>query len=221
MKPSRRLVVTVIASAVLLAGFIGVGVYGLVRGPGTPPGARMPISSSATPVAEPSAPSGYPPKLPGLTHTDDPIRYARSVARALFTWTTVSGLSPDNYATVITEDADPAGIETSGLVTDVAEFFPTSTQWQELRQYQTSETLSIASASVPAAWAQALASGDGQVRPGTTAITITGTRHRAGVWFGRESRTSDPVSLTVFVACTPTFSRCHVLRLSGLNTPLR
>ena len=33
--------------------------------------------------------------------------------------------------------------------------------------------------------------------------------------------TSDPASFTVFVACQPTFPRCHILRLSGLNTALK
>ena len=52
-------------------------------------------------------------------------------------------------------------------------------------------------------------------------MTITGTRHRAGVWKGEVAESSYPVSFTVFVACQPSFDRCHVLRLSQLDNPLR
>jgi len=35
------------------------------------------------------------------------------------------------------------------------------------------------------------------------------------------AESSYPVSFTIFVACQPSFERCHVLRLSQLDNPLR
>ena len=61
----------------------------------------------------------------------------------------------------------------------------------------------------------------GQIAPGTTAVTIEGTRHRSGVWNGQPVTSEHPVSFTVFVVCPPTYPTCHVLRLSQLDNPLR
>lgn len=55
---------------------------------------------------------------------------------------------------------------------------------------------------------------------GTTAYTITGTRHRAGVWDGRRVTTTGRVSFTVFETCQPTYPTCRLLRLSQLDNPL-
>ena len=52
-------------------------------------------------------------------------------------------------------------------------------------------------------------------------VTITGTRHRSGVWNGESAESSHPVAFTVFVACEPSFDRCQVLRLSQVDNPLR
>ena len=56
---------------------------------------------------------------------------------------------------------------------------------------------------------------------GTTAVTIEGTRQRAGVWNGQPVASEHPVAFTVFVVCAPTYSTCHLLRLSQLDNPLR
>jgi len=74
---------------------------------------------------------------------------------------------------------------------------------------------------VPAGWASAVDQAHGELRPGTIAVTIDGTRHRTGIWNGEASSTASPVSFTVFVACPPAFDRCRVLRLSQLDDPLR
>ena len=217
VKPLRhRLIIAVTAAGLVLGILVGVGLYGLVRTP-----AHTPATSvvGGTTVANPSPTVGA--QLNGLVHTGDPVTYARAVAQALFEWDTMSGLPPENYRSVVSEDADPAGIETTGLVNDLAAYFPTDTQWKQLRQYKTAETLTIQRAYIPPAWAQAVASDPKSVRPGTTAVTIDAVRYRTGNWFGTPATTSDPASFTVFVACQPTFPRCHILRLSGLNTPLK
>lgn len=217
MKPlRRRLIVTLIVGAMALACMIGMGVYGLIRTP-----THAAAASSATVLPLPSPAPTNVTQLRTLAHTKDPITYAEAVARALFVWDTKSGLAAEDYQSVISEDADPSGAETSGLVNDLAAYFPTDAQWQQLRRYNTAENLTIKRAYIPAAWAQAAASDPSAVQLGTTAVTIEAVRHRTGSWYGTPAATSDPVSFTVFVACQPTFPRCHILRLSGPNTPLK
>ena len=217
MKPlRRRLIIALTAAGLVLVGLVGVGLYGLVRTPAHAPATAV-VESNA--VANPSRAAGS--QLNGLVHTDNPVTYARAVARALFDWDTMSGFAPEDYQSVVSEDADPTGSETSGLVNDLAAYFPTDAQWQQLRRYKTAETVTIQRVYVPAAWGQAVASDPSAVRPGTTAVTIDAVRHRTGSWYGTPATTSDPASFTVFVACQPTFPRCHILRLSSLNTPLK
>ena len=61
----------------------------------------------------------------------------------------------------------------------------------------------------------------GQIAPGTTALTIEGTRHRAGVWNGQPVTSEHPVAFTMFMVCAPSYPTCHLLRLSQLDNPLR
>ena len=212
----RRLIVTVMSASLVLTTLVGVGLYGLLRPPAQAP--TTPVVGGSSP-ANPSPTVGA--DLKSLVHTNNPVRYADAVARALFVWNTMSPLTPEDYQSVVSEDADPSGIETSGLVNDLASYFPSNAQWQQLRQYKTAETLTVDRSYIPAGWDPAVASDSAAVRPGTTAVTIDAVRHRTGSWYGRSAASSDPVSFTVFVTCRPTFSRCHILRLSGLNTPLK
>lgn len=217
---SRRLIVLIAAASVIVLATIGVGVYGLIRGPGHPTGranATAPGSSSSSSGSSSAAGQG-PAVLP---RTDDPVVYAEAVAAALFDWSTTSGYSPSDYTAPVLADADPSGEELPGLVEDLASYEPTSEQWTQLATMQVAQHLSITSAVVPSLWAEALAQAHGQLRAGTTAITITGVRHRTGVWYGQPAATSNPVSFTIFEACSPAFTRCHTLRLSQLDDPLQ
>lgn len=217
MKPiRRRLLAGLIALGLIAAALVTVGLYGLVRGPASSPTNQ----TSPTPNASSGEPTPTPPLSP-LPHINNPLAYADAVARALFVWDTMSGFAPDDYQSLISEDADPAGIETSGLVNDLAAYYPTAAQWQQLRQYKTAETLTITRSYIPDAWTEAAAVNSSTIRPGTTAVTIDAVRHRTGSWYGTPTTTADAVSFTVFVACQQTFTRCHILRLSGLNTPLK
>lgn len=218
--PPRRLIVLVVVGVLALA-TIGVGVYGLVRGPGDPASARV-GSPAGTGVSSGPSASTSPQVGPAtLPQTDDPIAYAKAVATALFDWDTTSGYTPSDYEAPVLADADPSGEETSGLIGDVASYEPTTEQWTQLATMDVAQHLMISSAGVPSSWPEALAQAHGQLRQGTTAVTITGTRHRSGIWYGDHAATSEPVSFTVFEACTPAFSRCHTLRLSELNDPLK
>ena len=218
---TRRRQILLILVGVLAVTTMAVGIYGLVRQPGE----ARPTSGKPTPVV--AKPVDVTPRETmavedrSLPRTSDPIAYARAVATSLFDWDTSSGLLPTDYTAAVLADADPSGEETPGLITDVATYLPTVDQWLDLATMEVTQSLSIDEAVIPESWASALEQARGQLRPGTTAVTITGTRHREGTWDGEPAETSYDVAFTVFVACPPAFERCHVLRLSQLDNPLR
>jgi hypothetical protein len=220
----RRLIVVLVVVGVVVLATVGVGVYGLVRGPNHTATSRhgsagTGTSNSAGSGGTSSASAGPAPAV--LPKTDNPVIYARAVAEALFDWSTASGYAPSDYTSPVLADADPSGEEIAGLVGDVASYEPTTAEWTELATMKVVQTLSITSAKVPSLWPEALAQAHGQLRAGTTAITLTGTLHRTGVWYGQPASTTDPVSFTVFEACSPSWPDCHTLRLSQLNDPLQ
>jgi hypothetical protein len=198
-----------------------VGIYGLVRGPGgSPGGAPDAPSTKVQAVADPTD-DAVTLENRTLPHTSDAVAYARAVAVSLFDWDTTAGFLPTDYTSAVLSDADPSGEETPGLLADVATYLPTVEQWLDLGAMEVKQTIEIDEAYVPDSWADAVEQAHGHLRPGTTAVTITGTRHRTGVWNGEVAESSYPVSFTIFVACQPSFERCHVLRLSELDNPLR
>ena len=140
----------------------------------------------------------------------------------MFAWDTALGLWPLDYTSAILAVGDPSGDEQAGLASDIATYLPNRDAWIELRQYATTQYLVIDTLFVPDAWADAVAQAQpGQIAPGTTAVTIEGTRHRSGVWNGQPVTSEHAVAFTVFVVCAPTYPTCHLLRLSQLDNPLR
>jgi hypothetical protein len=107
------------------------------------------------------------------------------------------------------------------LVADAATYLPTTDQWLDLATMNVAQTITIGSARIPSDWQTISSASHGELRPGTTAVTIAGRRDRIGVWNGKPASTSTSVSFTIFVACEPAFDRCHLLRLSQLGNPLR
>lgn len=222
MRELTRRQVALIAAAVLLVAAVVVGIYGLVAGPSRGgAGSRGPASAVTEGPRTATDTKVSDPTVAALPRTNDPVTYARAVAAALFDWDTAAGFLPADYQAPVLADADPSGEETPGLIADVATYMPTVDQWLDLGAVNVTQTLSIRSAAVPASWATAVAQAHGELRPGTTAVTIEGTRQRTGIWNGETSSASLPVSFTVFVACAPAFDRCRVLRLSQLDNPLR
>ena len=220
----RRLLIAVTAAGLALLVLVGVGVYGLLRGPATPsdPGTSSPGASTATATPVPST-GATPAPIP---HGGGPEAFARNVATALFAWDTTTGNSPSDYAQVLADVAHES--EADALVSDVRGYLPTSEAWTGLRQYATRQWLTIDTATIPDSWATAVTqAAPGQIPDGAVAYTITGTRHRDGTWGTQPVEASRPVSFTVFVVCTPPIpSRnaaglCEVLRLSELDNPLR
>lgn len=221
-RPRRRLAV-VIAALVVAAGLIGVGVFGLIHGPGAgdsdKPRTGSGSSVRTTTGSGTSAATGASPEP--IAATTDPLEFARRVAASVFTWDTATGYGPPDYMQAVLDVGDPSGQETPGLAADLTDYLPNTAAWAQLRTYQTRQWLTIDTATAPASWAQALQQGHGTLLPGTSAHTIAGTRHRAGVWDGKPVATTEHVSFTVFETCLPTYSTCRVLRLSQLDNPLR
>lgn len=222
MPELTRRQVALVATAVLLVAALIVGIYGLVTGP-SPTGTQsgkpaVAVAGGPRPAADTKEPD---PTSEALPRTNDPIAYARAVAAALFDWDTATGFLPADYQAPVLADADPSGEETPGLITDIATYMPTVNQWLDLGAMHVTQALTITAAGVPTSWATAVEEAHGELRPGTTAVTIEGTRQRRGIWNGEQATTSSPVSFTVFVACQPAFDRCRVLRLSQLDNALR
>ena len=219
---SRRTVVALIATAVVVLLITGVGVYGLITGSRGHGESTGPVSPTTEHDPGPSnAPDRPAPRIPAIPRSTDAETFARSVATALFTWDTGSGFLPLDYTEVILDVADPSGTEQPGLAADLATYLPTHDAWTQLRQYATQQHLEITSAYMPDAWADALAQAQrGQLPDGATAFTIEGIRHRSGDWNGDQVSADQQVAFTIFIACPPK-DTCHVLRLSQLNNPLR
>lgn len=219
---SRRTVVALIATAVVVLLVTGVGIYGLMIGARGHGASSGPVSPTTEHDPGPSnTPDGPAPRIPTIPRSTDAESFARSVATALFTWDTGGGFLPLDYTEVILDVADPSGAEQPGLAADLAIYLPPRDAWTQLRQYATKQHLEITSVYVPDAWADALAQAQrGQLPAGATAITIEGIRHRSGDWNGDPVSADQQVAFTVFIACPPKRT-CHVLRLSQLNNPLR
>ena len=219
-----RLIISVAAAATAALITVGVGIYGLLSGPrqGASPvdGTTSVGSASAAPSAteQRQAVNFHPTTT--LPHTNDPDVYVRAVSAALFNWDTASGYLPTDITAAVISDGDPSGEEMPGLTSDVATYEPTTDAWLNLATMDVTQRLQITSLSVPNDWTTIAATAHGQLRPGTRAITVAGIRHRWGVWLNQSATSVTPVSFTVFVACRPTFDRCHVLRLSQVNNPL-
>ena len=222
MPELTRRQLALIVAAILATLTLAVGIYGLLTGPqhrgGADPDPRLTIP------AGPSSPTTTPERDPSshaLPQTNDPIVFSTAVAASLFDWDASAGYLPTDYQAPVLAEADPFGEETPALIDDVASYFPTIDQWLDLATMKVQQTLTIESAEVPARWASITAQAHGELRPGTTAVTVEGSRERIGIWNGEPATTSSPVAFTVFVACRPSFDRCHLLRLSRLDNPLR
>ncbi|MGH8881824.1 MAG: hypothetical protein ACRD0P_31495, partial [Stackebrandtia sp.] len=139
----------------------------------------------------------------------------------LFTWDTMSGLTPEDYANPVLVDADPTGAETNGLLADLERYLPTRQAWADMLEYRTRQTLTVTTAYIPASWHRIERDNPKRLADGTTAVTIEGIRHRYGTWLGEPHTSDHEVAFTIFLTCPPTHDRCHTLRLSRLDNPLR
>lgn len=216
-----RLIITLSATGLIVVALAAFGIYGLVTGPNPGGTSTSMPSTSASATPGPDTSGDPEASLPSLPKTNDPEAYARAVAAALFEWDTFTLLMPADHRAVLIEDADPSGMETPGLISDLDNYFPSAATWRDLAEYRTAQKLEIDRVFVPDQWADAVEASGDQITDGTFAYTIEGTRHRSGVWYDDPVVSEHPVTFTVFLSCKPVFDRCHLLRLSELDNPLR
>lgn len=208
-------------SILLVAALVVTGVY-LALSSGDrvqvgPPPARADGSSPGLAGEGPRVASALEP----IARTGDPKTFATDTAEALFAWDTDSPIPLSDYTGRLLAVADPSGVDSPGLVADLATYLPSTTAWADLKPYLTRQWLQVTSATLPTTWLQAASHAEAYgVAPGTTAYTITGVRHRAGVWDGRTVQTEHDVSFTLFIVCQPSYPTCHLLRISKLDDPL-
>lgn len=212
----RRLIVAGAVLVLVAAALIGYAVLSH-RSTTSPPAADgQPLLSPAAPPT--TSATTVPAELPSLPPTSEPEAFARLVGRALFEWDTSTIIGRQQHIERLVAVADPTGESSAGLAADVRNYLPTAAAWKQLQPYATRQWLEIQGVSVPSLWpkAEAQAGPDGLL-PGTTAYTISGIRHRTGVWEGEPVSSAHDVIFTVFIVCAPTYDICHLLRLSRLN----
>lgn len=208
----RRVLIVAIASSIVFAALVAVGIFGLIRGP-----------ASETPPTE-------APGLEAFTDTDDLVpreilatedgeKFALEVADRLFSWDTGSDHSISEYLQPLVNIADAD--EAPGLAGDARAYLPDEESWQELRTMQVRQWLDVDAVFVPESWETAVSQArPGQLPSGAVAYTIEGTRHRIGTWGTEPAAFRQPVEFTVFLACPPD-EECRLVRLSVLGQPLK
>lgn len=213
----RRLIVIGVVIAVLAIAFIAYAV--LVHRSHYSTG-NSPSAANGTVELTPIDTQPALPELRSLPSTTDPETFARQVAKALFWWDTATVVRRTDHIEQLVAVADPTGESTPGLVSDLDNYLPTEDAWVELAKYETRQWIVIDSVTTPTKWADAQDQAGDELLPGTTALTIHGTRHRAGVWEGDPVVTEHDVAFTLFLVCGPSYPECHLLRLSMLDNPL-
>ncbi|MWC00250.1 hypothetical protein GB864_17050 [Agromyces sp. MMS17-SY077] len=211
------MLVALISTGVVLLAFIGFGLYGLLADNTE---TTQSVDTAVTPSTEPAAvvPAARIEAPRPVLETTEADRFARDVARALFTWDTRSSDGLVTWQQPLVDAADHD--EAAGLAADIRDYLPSTDMWAQLREYGTRQWLEIDTVTEPAAWRTAVAqAATGQIPRGAAAFTITGTRHREGIWNTEPQHSSRPVAFTVFVVC-PADDPCALLRLSRLDAPL-
>ena len=224
----RTVLIAAIVGGIILLLLIGMGVYGLVRGP--QPAELTPAAPTSTATA--TSPVIRPPAEPEpVIALGGPEQFTAAITEALFTWDTTSGYGPADYAQMLADVT--ADHEADAAASDVRAYLPTPEAWAQLRTHQTRQWVTIDTIEIPDAWEMAVAqAAPGQIPDGAIAYTITGTRHRDGYWGTDPVTTTHPVAFTVFLTCTteraimpppgdPVTETCSLLRLSQLDNPLR
>lgn len=149
------------------------------------------------------------------------VGYASRFATQLLTWDSTATSSPTDQMDQLVAEADPSGVETPGLVADLANYLPTAIEWTHLRRHAVTQSATIHTAVIPDSWEPIPADAAVGLSAGTTAVTIQATLHRRGSSGGQQHSSDHPLTFTIFLACPPDGQSCHVLRLSVPGTPLR
>lgn len=212
----RRLIVAVLVAVVLLLGIVTARLVNRDNETTTSP--PSPEVVHVDPLQQ--APTVEPPAAP-LDQMTDAESFTRRTAELLFEWGTMQFDARREIVETLVPVGDPTGESTPGLVADIETYLPADAAWTELQRYETRQWIEIRDVREPSTWHRVTQqAGDDVIMPGTVALTVRGTRHRTGVWEGRDVTSAHPVAFTVFAICAPTYQQCHLLRLSMLDNPL-
>jgi hypothetical protein len=216
--------VRVVLGALVVLVVVAVTAYGLLATRDVDSVRSAPVTAAANPPARVTvnpptaqAPAGLSP----IAGTGDPVAFATAVARALFDWDTTGSQTRADHRGRLLAVADPTGVESPGLVADLGGYLPSAQTWDFLAGYDTRQWIDVTDLVVPGEWHAVAVAAGSELAPGTTALTVTGVRHRAGTWESREVAERFDVAFTAVVVCRPTYPRCYLLRLSRLDEPLR
>ncbi|MBX3099503.1 MAG: hypothetical protein KF761_07970 [Salinibacterium sp.] len=221
---TRRTLVIVLAVTAVLLALMAIGVIGLLLGGGHTPAPTSPATRA--PAAR------TPPGTASVRPSMDAVLFGRRVAAVLFDWDTTTPGGTAAILDALVAVGDPSGEDVPGLYADAAGYLPTAAQWEQLAEYATTQRLVIDTATIPESWSGIVGDPANPLPAGTTAVTVEGTRVRAGEWFGQTTRKQFPVAFTMFLSCPPATDRpstpnsstedsCRLLRLSILGEPLR
>lgn len=220
MERNPRLIIVLVAVGIALAVLTGIALYGLfARAPANDSDGDR--ASSSTTAGTEHAPAND--ELRPIERDAGPEEFARSAAVALFTWSSRGQASPEAVREHLLEVTDPSGYETPGLYADLAGYLPSESQWRQLRDFDTHQSIDITGLSIPETWQEVAADPANEIEPGTIAFTVEAERIRSGGWEGSSHRDEkrDEVEFTMFVACPEDTGECSLLRLSKLGSALR
>lgn len=184
--------------------------------PNAAPPTQLPSASTpAIGSVEANSSDSAQPGGSGTDTTSDPIVFARSASSTLFNWDSTMDTRSAVTAAVL-RIADPSGAQSPALLADLSVWLPPEAWWAQLREYQTRQRIEVTSAEIPAAWTRAVAAGQiPDLAPGTTAVTVSGIRHRDGIVADQPESWTGPVTFTMFVVCPPDGDGCWLARLGA------
>lgn len=181
-------------------------------------GGRRPSSAPSTgnAGAPHRPPSSTPPPTPALPATDDPDLYAREVATALFgaspaqtTRAELLSVMQSDLPTVVYSDAAAKGLtlerQNSDAMQNLTKYWvPSQAAWSSEARDNTTNTVTIASVTVPDYWADAVATGKFR-DPGLHVERVMGVLAQSyGTNPMHRYRSARPIVIDLALLCGPT-----------------
>ncbi|MCV2464364.1 hypothetical protein OEB94_34380 [Streptomyces sp. ICN988] len=196
----RRALVGTVVLAVLVA-LAGLAAY-LTRDIRSPSDTPAPPPSSPAASPSPTAPAGphaRPHALPVPPKTQDPIKYGKAAAAALWSYDTRAYSQPElrkalrGWLTEESKYADPASVD---------KVVPSPVLWKEMAANGQFATAKVNEGHFPHAFTQALQADPGAITEAYVyAVTVSGKQSIA--WTGSSAGGAESRSITLAVQCRP------------------
>ncbi|MFC9854502.1 hypothetical protein ACIGW5_06520 [Streptomyces prasinus] len=196
----RRALLGTVVLAVLVA-LAGLAAY-LTRDGRSPSDTPAPPPSSSTASSSPTAPAGPHARshaLPLPPKTQDPIKYGKAAAAALWSYDTRAYSQPElrkalrGWLTRESKYADPASVN---------KVVPSPVLWKEMAANGQFATAKVNEAHFPHAFTQALQADPGAITEAYVyAVTVSGKQSIA--WKGSSAGGAESRSTTLAVQCRP------------------